>query len=234
MTGIWWATLPWFVALGMHGVLLFTPWWKSANLGSNSAGSGKVRVVESAAPPPPPTTAALQPLPQHAASALVVAKRQPPVPAKVPPKPPAPSPPQSSTARSPRVAAHLPPKSPSPTAKPARPQPTPQPQDLVVNLAQLPDTQPCQQVDGCWKSQTSHWRSVYAKVQSQITAQGYQVTELELEDDTGFRVSQIAKDGHTKYFLHLLSTLNGTIYILNPTQLSKEEVEQRLGQMQTG
>jgi hypothetical protein len=115
-----------------------------------------------------------------------------------------------------------------------KPQPKPSspvtPNDLVVNLAQLPDTQPCQQVDGCWKSEKSQWRSVYAKVQQQMTSQGYRVTELELEDDTGFRVSQIAKDGQTRYFLHLLSTLEGTIYILNPTQLSKEEVEQRIAQ----
>lgn len=76
---------------------------------------------------------------------------------------------------------------------------------------------------------------MYAKVHEQITAQGYRVTELELEDDTGFRVSEIAKNGQTQYYLHLLSTLDGTIYILNPTQLSKDEVEERVSQArQTG
>ncbi|MDX2242714.1 MAG: hypothetical protein NW224_18655 [Leptolyngbyaceae cyanobacterium bins.302] len=107
------------------------------------------------------------------------------------------------------------------------------PNDLVVNLAQLPNTEPClqvegQQLEGCWKSQQSQWRSVYAKVHEQITAQGYNVRELELEDDTGFKVSQISQNGTTKYYLHLLSTLSGTVYVLNPTQLSKDEIEQRI------
>ncbi|NJP12025.1 MAG: hypothetical protein HC866_23240 [Leptolyngbyaceae cyanobacterium RU_5_1] len=123
------------------------------------------------------------------------------------------SPDSPSSSRSPK---------PRPSAPPVKPG------DLVVDLARLPNTQPCDEVEGCWKSGNSQWRSVYSDVQQQLSEQGYEVKELDLEEDTGFKVCQISKNGIPKYYLHLLSTLQGTIYVLNPKQFSREELEQKV------
>jgi len=233
LTGIVWVLFPWCAALGIHGVLLFTPLSNTPNNPSKSATTGRVRVVDSSSATQKPASKELPAIAKSSASTITVAKRRPPTPAKPPikPKPPvkkaAPVDKTATITKSSPVT-----KAVKQSTKTRKPQPPIAPNDLVVNLAQLPDTQPCQQVDGCWKTQKSQWRSVYTKVHDQITAQGYRVIELDLEDDTGFRVSQIAKNGQTKYYLHLLSTLEGTIYILNPSQLSKEEVEQRVSQVQ--
>ncbi|MDX2229810.1 MAG: hypothetical protein NW220_09245 [Leptolyngbyaceae cyanobacterium bins.349] len=223
--------LPWLVAAGIHGLLLFVPLSPASNLAKSSS-QGKVRLMNiSEAPKTPPSAKPTPAIANPSTSSLVVAKRKPPVATQPKPRPASPPPPTQAAAQPPAKTATA--ARPTPTGPtPPKPKPTPKsaiaPDDLVVNLAQLPDTQPCQRVEGCWKSNKSQWRAVYAKVQQQFTAQGFTVTELELEDDTGFRVSQIAKSGATKYYLHLFSTLEGTVYILNPTQLSKDEVEQRL------
>jgi hypothetical protein len=100
--------------------------------------------------------------------------------------------------------------------------------DLVVDLARLPGTQPCDSGKGCWKSGDSQWRSVYASVQKQLSEQGYELTELDQEDDTGFKVSRVSKNGTARYYLHLLSTLQGTIYVLDAIPLSRTQLEEKV------
>lgn len=65
-------------------------------------------------------------------------------------------------------------------------------------------------------------------VAQQIRQQGYEVADLELEDDTGFKVSQVLKNGEVKYYLHLLSTDGGTLFVLNAKQLSRAETEAKM------
>ena len=114
---------------------------------------------------------------------------------------------------------------PDPTPSPAKPL---QPNDLLVDLSQLAGTTPCQSEDGCWTSANSQWRSVKQDVAQQIRQQGYEVADLELEDDTGFKVSQVLKNGEVKYYLHLLSTDGGTLFVLNAKQLSRAETEAKM------
>lgn len=225
--------LPWLIALGVHGVLLMIPLSQSAKKQATST-LGKVRVVQDPTQSPQGAKVQATPSPvKRNRATLVIPDPK----SSAQPKPkarPKSRPTQANPTPSPSQSRSAPPVRSKQKPKPIANKQSPvSPNDLVVNLAQLPNTEPCpqaegQQLEGCWKSQQSQWRSVYAKVQEQITAQGYKVTELELEDDTGFKVSQISQNGTTKYYLHLLSTLSGTIYVLNPTPLSKDEIEQRI------
>lgn len=114
---------------------------------------------------------------------------------------------------------------PDPNPSPSKPI---QPNDLLVDLSQLAGTTPCVSEDGCWTSANSQWRSVKQDVTYQIRQQGYEVSDLELEDDTGFKVSQVLKNGEVKYYLHLLSTDGGTLFVLNNKQLSRDETEAKM------
>lgn len=90
----------------------------------------------------------------------------------------------------------------------------------------LPSAQPgCGGLEGCWQVDNSQWRSVAGNLEQQLAAAGYSVQQLNVEEDTGFRVYQISKNGKVQY-LHLLSTLKGTVYLLKPEQLSQRELQQ--------
>jgi len=227
---IYFAMLPWMVSLIMHSVLLTIPLRRQERSTTNTV--GKVRILDTSASPANDEDPQDQPKVPQSSSSLVIPSERPPV-QPTPEASPKPAPTPQSTSPLPKStvparASKAPkPRSPKPKSPPNLETPI-APNDLVVNLAQLPDTQPCKQLEGCWRSQNSLWQAVYKKVAEQITTQGYKVIELDLEDDTGFKVSQIAKNGTTKYYLHMLSTLEGTVYVLNPTQLSKAEIEQRI------
>ncbi len=218
----------WLIAIAIHGLLLVFPVVSLPTKQSSKSESGRVRVTVL----PQAATAkkaAVQNRVNRAVSSLPVPalRREPPQPRPIPTPQVQPSPVPQKARSQPNVSR------PSAVSQPKiRPNPTPAslaaPGDLVVNLGRLPNTKPCKNLEGCWQSGDSQWRAVYQNVQQQLSEQGYQLTELELEDDTGFRVSQVSKNGATKYYLHLLSTLQGTVYVLNPTQLDKDEVAQKL------
>ncbi|MBF2025605.1 MAG: hypothetical protein IGS48_02400 [Oscillatoriales cyanobacterium C42_A2020_001] len=225
--------ITWLISLGIHGLLLVLPITSMSTKQSAEPTSGKVRVTVLPADAPPKLAVKLNPDKPLKSSLPVRSPKRPPPQLKPSPTPNA------------QKQAHPPKKQPvqrasssqasatSPQTKPSPKPSPPEPGDLVVNLGRLPNTKPCRNVGGCWQSDESQWRMVYQNVQQQISEQGYQVVELELEDDTGFRVSQILKNGSPKYYLHLLSTLQGTVYVLNPTQLNKTEVEQKVEQLKS-
>jgi hypothetical protein len=70
---------------------------------------------------------------------------------------------------------------------------------------------------------------VAGNLEEKLADQGYDVEQLELDDDTGLRVYEISKD-NKRYYLHFLSTAQGTVYLIKPEQLSREEVEKVVGQ----
>lgn len=220
---------PWVVSLIVHAMLLTVPLRRQEQSATNTA--GKVRIVDTSAAPATGEGPQAQPKAPQSSSSLVIPAARPapqPSPVRLQPSPtPQSSSPQTKSPVPIRTSKASQPQAPKPKP-PSKPETPIAANDLVVNLAQLPNTQPCQQLEGCWRSQNSLWQAVYKQVAEQITTQGYKVIELDLEDDTGFKVSQIAKNGTTKYYLHMLSTLEGTVYVLNPTQLSKDEIEQRI------
>jgi len=82
----------------------------------------------------------------------------------------------------------------------------------------------CNGLLGCWQTPETQWRDVSSNLEQRLEAQGYEVEALDLEDDTGRRVYEVSKDGETKYYLNLLSTKQGTVYLLTKEQLTLEEL----------
>lgn len=232
--------LIWAIALGFHGLVIMLPISQSPEKKAEETQPGNVRVVQLAkregtkTPKDEAPKLAVKPTMR---SLVVPEPKKPVAPKPAPtPKPVAakPSPkPQQTVSRSNKASETQTPAKPNQEGKtegkpPTKPDPPINPGDLVVDLGQMPGAVPCEDANSCWRSEDSQWRSVYANVKDQLTDQGYRVMELDLDDDTGFRVSQISRNGKTQYYLHLLSTLRGTVYVLNPTQLSKDEVEQKI------
>jgi hypothetical protein len=83
----------------------------------------------------------------------------------------------------------------------------------------------CNNSLSCWQTAETQWRSVSENLKQNLEAQGYVVEKLELADDTGRSAYQVSKDGETKYYLNLLSTKQGTVYLLTKEQLTPEELD---------
>ncbi|OLP15731.1 hypothetical protein BST81_24745 [Leptolyngbya sp. 'hensonii'] len=84
-------------------------------------------------------------------------------------------------------------------------------------------------MEGCWQVEDTQWRSIAGNLKQRLRDQGMELAELDLEDDTGLRVYEVSKDGKLQYYLNLLSTDRGTIYVLNPRQMSRAELESAIG-----
>jgi hypothetical protein len=77
---------------------------------------------------------------------------------------------------------------------------------------------------GCWQTAETQWRSVSTDLKQNLENKGYVVQQLDLEDDTGIRVYEVSKDGKMQYYLNLLSTEKGTVYLLAQKPLTREEL----------
>ncbi|UBF25181.1 PepSY domain-containing protein [Kovacikia minuta CCNUW1] len=130
--------------------------------------------------------------------------------------------------------------SPSPTPQPssvARPKPKPTPSPTFETGAAIAafsktmgaSTGCNSPTETCWQIADTQWRSVEASLVGQLEAQGFDVTRLDLEDDIGMGVYKISRNGKTEHYLHLLSTTQGTSYVLKDKQLSRGELEQAIG-----
>lgn len=219
------------VSLLVHGGVLWYP--LATKKTSSESESVDIQVVRLPKPSPQPqvSVAVAKPVPLPQKTAVVRRHATVQTAQKPQPKRPAAAPVASQTTSQParsQAASTTQPTSTSDPLPPTDPPPNLKPNDLLVDLGRLPGTTACNGVKGCWKSDSSQWRSVYQDVRQQISEQGYEVTELDVDDDTGFRVCKISKDGDTKYFLHLLSNLQGTVYVLNPTQLERQELEEKV------
>jgi hypothetical protein len=59
-----------------------------------------------------------------------------------------------------------------------------------------------------------------------LLAQGYELTELPLDNDTGRKVYQVAKAGEVQYYLALISTFDGgTVYLLTEEPMTTAEMD---------
>jgi hypothetical protein len=77
---------------------------------------------------------------------------------------------------------------------------------------------------GCWQTAETQWRSVSTDLKQNLENKGYVVQQLDLEDDTGIRVYEVSKDGKRQYYLNLLSTGKGTVYLMAEKPLTRAEL----------
>lgn len=120
---------------------------------------------------------------------------------------------------------------PSPVATPTpSPSVTPSPSPSPTDVLQLEGAQPgCNGLIGCWQMAETRGRMVAGTLEEQLQKQGYEVRKLDLDDDTGMQVYEVAKNGTRQYFLHLLWSDRGTIYVRNPELLSRGQLEAASG-----
>lgn len=194
--------------MGLHGLMFIIP----------------VPSPDPIAPKPEEKTVNLATLPKPTPQATSTPKLQPsPKPSPKPSVTPAaiakPSPAipaQSTPTQSPSP---TPSTTPSPTTTPS---PSPSPKDVL----QLDGATPgCNGREGCWQIQETKGRMVAGTLEQQLQNQGYQVTEKELNEDTGIRVYQVEKAGTPSYYLHLIWSDRGTAYVRNSQILSRSELE---------
>lgn len=236
---------PWLlIALGLHGVLLFLP-LPSESPSEPTSTAENIQIVSlpsptpSTAPTPPPTPPLAvppPPTPSVAPSIRVQARPSAP-PAITPTSTPSPTPAPAAT-NSPQPApspSPAPNPSPSPSPSPT-PTPTPSvdPNASTTVLSTLPNPPDFPHAEGsqpgcggqavCWQTDNTQWRSVARTFEQTLEDQGYDVNQLELETDTGVRVYAVSKEGEIPYYLNLLSTLDGTVYVLSDKPLTPQEL----------
>lgn len=171
------------------------------------------------APTPPPSTSVPTPAPPNPQVAIA-----PPSPEAPPPIAPTPSP-QPTPAASP-----TPQTSPTPLPSPTpQPSPTPLPSPTPTPFADFPHAegavQGCHDSEQCWQVADTQWRSLSRSLSEQLTAENYQLRELDLGDDAGRRVYELTDPAGEISYLSLISTLQGTVYLLTSEPLTGEEMD---------
>lgn len=146
-----------------------------------------------------------------------------------------PAPPQPKTLPLPANPLQQPKRQPEPQAlKPSPPPVTPKAQpnleNAVADFSQSAKAQPgCGTGEDCWQVEDTQWRTVASKLTQTLELKGYQVGKLDdLDDDTGMGIYRVVATNGEKTFLHLLLTDRGTVYVLDPKQLTREQLEQRM------
>lgn len=219
----------WFIALGMHAALFAMPVpspetpvvKKSFNMVPLSQ-----KVPTPAAAPIPKTVAV-----RGKSSPALVAKTsstpatvQTPVPETSPTPMASPSPVASPTPTASPTPAITPTPTPSPIAS-ATPTATPDP--LLGNISKVLGAEPsCQGKQDCWQVGETHWRKVVASIEQQLNHKGYSLAEVELGDENGLGVYEVSKQDKREFYLHVILTAQGTVYLLKPQLLSRQELEQ--------
>ncbi len=66
-------------------------------------------------------------------------------------------------------------------------------------------------------------------LEQDLQSRGYMIDQLELADDTGIRVYAVSKAGEIAYYLNLLSTFEGTVYIVSEQPMTREELNAMVG-----
>ncbi|MDX2215197.1 MAG: hypothetical protein SFY66_18060 [Oculatellaceae cyanobacterium bins.114] len=112
-------------------------------------------------------------------------------------------------------------------------QPLPEPTSALPDTADFPHmtgAQPsCGGQSGCWQIADTQWRAIARTFEQDLQDRGYDIDQLQLADDTGLRVYAVSKAGEVSYYLNLLSTLQGTLYILSDQPLSREALSEMAG-----
>ncbi|MGG6284276.1 hypothetical protein ACQ4M3_22055 [Leptolyngbya sp. AN03gr2] len=210
-----WHMLP--ISIGLHGLLFAIP-IPSTESEAQKPDSDSVNVVN--LPKPSPTQSPTSAIPTPKPQPTPKAQRTPP-PRSVPtPAPPTPQPsvqvqptPQPTTQPSPSIS-----PSPSPSITPS---PSPSPTDGLQIAGAVPG---CKGQVGCWQIADSQGRTIARTLEQQLEQQGFTLTQKELDQDTGFRVYEVSKDGVKQYYLHMIWSDRGTAYVRNADLLSHSQI----------
>jgi hypothetical protein len=84
----------------------------------------------------------------------------------------------------------------------------------------------CNGAKDCWQVEETQWRTIAGNLEDRLQGKGYTVKQLDLNDDIGLRVYEIIQHSSAKFYLHLLSTSQGTVFLMHPKVLSREELHQ--------
>lgn len=124
---------------------------------------------------------------------------------------------------------------PSPDGLPS-PSPTPSPDVPFADFPHLEGAEPgcgatpsADAADApvtCWQLADSQWRTVSQSVIQALESNGYELTAIELASETGRRLYAVSQEGEVKYYLALVSTLNGTRYQLTPERPTEQQLDE--------
>ncbi|MBW4582504.1 MAG: hypothetical protein KME42_23285 [Tildeniella nuda ZEHNDER 1965/U140] len=209
--------LMWLLSLGLHGLLLMLP----TPSPEPPIAAKPVRVVSLSKQPvvlPTPSQA-----PQKSSVARAIASSQS-KPLTLPAKPLQPPKRQTPKNQTPK------PQTLKPSPPPVTPKAQPNLENAVADFSQLAKAQPgCKTGEDCWQVDDTQWRAVASRLTQTLELKGYQVGKLDdLDDDTGIGIYRVVASNGEKTFLHLLLTDRGTVYVLDPKQLTREQLEQRM------
>jgi hypothetical protein len=206
-----WHMLP--IAIGLHGLLFAIP-IPSTDSEAEKSSTESVNIVNLPKPSPAPTIASRQPTPkvQPSLSSRPITPTASPIP-------------QPSTQPQPQTVLSLQPSpSPSPSLS-SSPSPSASPSPSPTDALQITGAVPgCNGRAGCWQIADSNGRTVAGNLEQQLEKQGFILTQKDLDQDTGFRVYEVAKDGVKQYYLHMIWSDRGTAYIRNDNLLSHSQL----------
>ncbi|HEY9603417.1 MAG TPA: hypothetical protein V6C85_17505 [Allocoleopsis sp.] len=151
------------------------------------------------------------------------------------PAPPSPTPvlsltPAPSSAPPRPVASPSPIPSPTPTPSPTltplpTPTPSPTPTDPFADFQHFPNAQQgCNGVESCWQTAETQWAVVSNDLKQKLEEGGYVMTPMDIEDDIGRRAYEVSKEGNTRYYLNLISTGSGIVYLLTEQLPTSEQI----------
>lgn len=216
-----------FLAIAIHGVLLFTPLpAQKKPSGDRSQAEVETQIARL------PTLVSPKPV-----LSPKVPLRSPsqPIPPRVAPSQPAPRLPTQPTAAQPTLPVPKLPLAPSSAPSP-QPAPVvdqaPPPTNLQIPFANFPDLAGAQV--GCFGSESCRqvsdgvpFRNAAQTLEQQMVAQGYEVSERDDLSDTGQKIYQLkAQDGATRYLSVLSSAVGATIYLISPEPVTLNDLQQ--------
>jgi len=237
---------PWvIVSVGLHIVVLLLP-LPDRSTPEPPLAEEPVRITQLPASPLPtappsvtvPTPAVPPPVAQTSPAAPPPAAPRPTAPPPASPSPSAQASPGSTVQPSPTPASQSP--SPQGTSNSEEPDPSPSP---TPSLSPTPETSEvtglatkiphatiggepgCGGQENCWQTQDTQWRSVARALEQELENQGYDVEQQTDDETPGFRVYEVSRNGEVEY-LNLISTLQGTFYVLADEAMSREQLEQ--------
>ncbi|BAU12337.1 hypothetical protein LEP3755_28660 [Leptolyngbya sp. NIES-3755] len=212
-----WHMLP--ITIGLHGLLFAIP-IPSTDGEAQKPISESINVVTLPKPSPPKSPPSETPRRSEAIATpkpRTTSKAQPTLPPRSTPTPTTPIP-QSSTPPQPTP-------QPSPSISPS-PSVSPSPVDKLQIVGAVPG---CNGQSGCWQIANSQGRAIAGTLEEQLQQQGFTLTEKDLDQDTGFRVYEVAKDGVKQYYLHIVWSDRGTAYVRNTDLLSHSQITAMTG-----
>lgn len=215
---------PWLLlSLALHAAVFSAPLLHSA-----SPTLPEPEATVSLTPAPPLPSAVVSPPALPTPTLQLPLQRVP----QTPPVAVRPAPPQAATpAVPPASPTPFPAASPSPASVPSPepvPSPSPEPPSPYATFPQIAGTTSgCGGREHCWQSADTQWRAIARTLEQALKTQGYAVSQVDLEIETGMRVYRVSKPDEPEYYLNLISTFEqGTVYLISEQLMTVAEIRQ--------